>query len=114
MTDLISRITDAIIRQEGMPADYKNPGNCRAAPWRTKPVIENGFWKPATRAEGIAGAAHVVALRIARGETLTQLISAWAPPSDGNATDAYIKNVMDWGGIPDAAVPLWDYLEIPT
>lgn len=97
-----------------MPTDYPNPGNLRAAPWRIAPTIEKGFWKPATRKEGIAGAAHVVALRIARGETLTQLITAWAPPSDGNATDAYIKNVKEWADIPLVNVPLWDYLDIPT
>lgn len=67
MTNLIERITEAIFRQEGMPLDYHNPGNLRGAPWLTKPVIEKGFWQPASRAQGVAGAAHVIALRIAMG-----------------------------------------------
>src|ERR1019366_2897499 len=44
MTDLIQRIVNAIIRQEGMAADYTNPGNLRGAPWRTDPLIQKAFW----------------------------------------------------------------------
>jgi len=78
MTDLIQRIVEAIIRQEGMPSNWTNPGNLRAAPWLSNPVIHNGFWIPVSRSQGIAGIAHCVALRIAMGENLAQLISAWA------------------------------------
>lgn len=116
MTNLIERLTEAILRQEGMGPTYKNPGNLRGAPWIVKPEITNGFWVPNTRMQGMAGAAHVVALRIARGESLRKLITAWAPPSDGNDTEAYIKNVSTWAAIPNVDVPLWTYLEetIPT
>lgn len=110
MNDLIERITNAIIRQEGMPLDYPNPGNLRGAPWLKSPLIEHGFWKPDSRAQGVAGAAHVVALHIAEGDNLRALISRWAPPSDGNATEAYIQNVATWAAIPDADAPLWDYV----
>lgn len=113
MTDLIQRITEAIIRQEGMGPENTNPSNCRTAPWRVNPPIVGGFWKPATRAEGVAGAAHVVALRIAMGQSLTQLISAWAPPSE-NDTLKYIANVKEWAAIPNEEVPLWDFIDIPT
>jgi hypothetical protein len=109
MNDLIQRIANAIFRQEGMPADNVNPGNLRAAPWLTNPLISNGFWIPLTRGEGVAGAAHVVALRIAMGQSLTQLISAWAPASDGNATATYIANVKDWAAIPDEHQPLYNF-----
>ena len=109
MNDLIQRVTNAIIRQEGMPADFKDPGNLRAAPWRQRAVIVHGFWCPASRAEGVAGAAHEVALRIAEGQTLFQLIRAWAPPSENN-TSAYVQNVAEWAAIPDINVALWDYL----
>ena len=108
MTDLIQRITEAIFRQEGMPPDYPNPGNLRGAPWSNSPIIRNGFWQPHSRAEGIAGAAHVVALRIAMGQSLTTLISAWAPPSDHNNTLQYIANVKEWVAIKDEDAPLWD------
>lgn len=115
MNDLIERITNAIFRMEGMPPDYFNPGNLRSAPWLVNPTIEHGFWKPASRAAGIAGAAHCVALRISMGQNLMQLIAAWAPPSDGNNTTRYIANVALWAEIPSATEPLWNFIEtIPT
>ena len=111
MNDLIQRLVNAIVRQEGMPLDYPNPGNLRRAPWLTSPVIEHNFWKPVSRAQGVAGAAHLVALHVAEGNTLTQLISIWAPASDGNDTAAYIAHVKEWASIPDENVPLWNFLE---
>lgn len=110
MNDLIQRLVSAIFRQEGMPGDYPNPGNLRGAPWLVRPIIANGFWHPKSRQEGIAGAAHVVALHIARGESLVQLIGSWAPPSE-NDTATYIKNVKEWAGIADEHVPLMNYLD---
>ena len=114
MNDLIQRLVNAIIRQEGMPPDWFNPGNLRGAPWLTSPNIQHGFWRPASREEGIAGAAHLVALHVAEGNTLTQLISIWAPASDGNDTSAYIEDVKEWAAIPDATVPLWSFLLPPA
>ena len=110
MNDLIQRITEAIFRQEGEPALVLNPGNCRFAPWLPDPVIKNGFWVPPSRQAGIAGAAHVVALRIAEGQSLTQLIAAWAPPEDHNQTGKYIQNVKEWANIPNENVPLWNFI----
>lgn len=123
--DLTQRIFNAIIKQEGMPADWTNPGNCRDCPWfvysprvngRQYPdgavvAYKNGFWVPRTRAEGIAGGLHVVALRIAEGESLVELITAWAPPSDSNNTAAYIAHVKKWAKIPNKTVPLWNFIE---
>lgn len=113
MTTIIERITEAIFRQEGHDPEFKNPGSLRGAPWLTHPIIENGFWVPFTRSQGVAGAAHVVALRIAMGQSLRQLISAYAPPGDHNNTEAYIKNVSEWADIPNVDVPLWSYIEAP-
>ncbi len=110
MNDLVQRITNAIFRQEGMPLTWHNPGNLRRAPWLTNPTIADNFWHPSTRAEGVAGAAHVVALHIAEGNTLTQLIGIWAPPSE-NDTKAYIMNVKEWAQIPDQNAPLLNYIE---
>jgi hypothetical protein len=127
MTDLIQRLAEAIFRQEGMGEEHTNPGNLRDCPWfpvrnagkmdryypGTSPLqfvqYEQGFWKPRSRPEGVAGAVHVIALRIAQGESLRQLISAWAPPSE-NDTEAYISNVKNWARIPDDCVPLWSFL----
>jgi hypothetical protein len=72
------------------------------------PTVTNGFWVPPSREAGVAGVAHVVALRIAMGQSLTQLISAWAPPSDHNDTATYIANVKNWCSIADENAPLWD------
>ena len=128
MNDLVERIFNAILRQEGMPSDWTNPGNLVACPWfpylgpMDGPVLPqrypdgtvvqflDGFWNPPTRAIGIAGGGHCVALRIAEGQTLTQLISAWAPAADGNATAIYIANVKAFASIPDENVPLWSYI----
>ena len=113
MTDLIQRITLAIFRQEGHDQEFTNPGSLRAAPWLTNPIIVNGFWEPYTRMQGVAGAAHVVALHIAEGQSLRQFITGYAPPGDNNNTEAYIKNVSEWGAIPNVDVPLWTYMEAP-
>lgn len=111
MTNLIERIVDAIIRQEGEPADALNPGNLRGAPWLTNPVIDNdGFWVPVSRAQGVAGMAHVVCLHIAEGNSIAQLIEDWAPGSDGNNTAQYIANVVSWAAIPNANSPLLDFI----
>lgn len=107
---LIDALTQAIFRQEGNSGGT-NPGNLRGAPWYNDPLIANDFWRPPTRAIGIAGAAHLVALHIAEGNSLTQLISIWAPASDGNNTAQYIQNVKQWAGIPDENQPLWNFIE---
>lgn len=122
MNDLIERIVNAIIRQEGMPSDYINPGNLRGAPWRQSfrytPPTKDGFWDPPTRAEGLAGLVHEVALHVAEGHTLAQFIGGipevyggFAPSADHNDTEAYIANVKEWANIPDETQPLWNYLE---
>ncbi len=113
MEPLIERITEAIFKQEGMDPTYRNPGNLRGAPWVTNPEIKNGFWNPVCRAAGVAGAAHVVALHIAKGDSLQKLLTGWAPPTE-NDTETYVKNVAKWAEIPDVDKPLWELLEIPT
>ena len=110
MNDLIQRIAYAIIRQEGMPTSNNNPGNLRNAPWLPNPVIVNGYWKPDRRIIGTAGLLHIVALRIAEGKSLAQLITSFAPPTDKNPTSQYILNVKAWANIQDENVALWNYL----
>lgn len=110
MTDLLFKLCSAIATQEGR-AFSNNPGDLRAAPWIENPNIVGGFWLPATRAQGIAGMYHQVALDIARGKTLKQLIEKWAPPNE-NATATYLANVKTWTGIADENQPLQELLEI--
>jgi hypothetical protein len=117
MNDLITRIVNAIIRQEGAPATAHNPGNLRGAPWMANPVIADGFWLPSSRAMGVAGLAHLVSLHIAEGNTLTDFIAGhpgvyggFAPGADGNNDPVYIADVMKWAKVPDATVPMWNFL----
>ncbi len=118
MNDLIQRIVNAMIRQEGMGPQYVNPMNLRGAPWLAHPTLHNNFWVPASRVVGIAGGAHLVALHIAQGNSLTDFIaghpgiySGFAPGADNNNTVAYIKNVAEWANIPDVNVPMWNFIE---
>jgi len=117
VNDLVQRIVNAMIRQEGMSADYANPMNLRGAPWLSAPLIQNGFWKPVSRAVGVAGGAHLVALHIAQGNSLTDFIAGhpgvyagFAPGADNNNTVTYIADVKQWAGIPDETLPLWNYI----
>ncbi len=122
MNDLIQRIVNAMIRQEGMAHDYANPMNLRGAPWLSAPLIQSGFWKPVSRSVGIAGGAHVVALHISQGNSLTDFIAGhpgvyggFAPGVDHNDPATYIKNVSEWAEIPDVNLPLWNFIEqVPT
>lgn len=122
--DLLFNICSAIATQEGWFADpsksagakamreRNNPGNLRAAPWVTAAMIEGGYWKANTAAQGIAGLYHQVALDIARGVTLRALINKWAPAADGNDPGTYLHNVMSWSGISNADIPLCALLSI--
>jgi hypothetical protein len=116
MTDLIYQIACAIATQEGFfVADSRsqrnhNPGNLRAAPWLANAKVDGGYWQAASDAEGMAGLLHQIALNVARGYSLRRLIAAWAPASDGNNPDVYLKNVAAWCGIGDVDVPLMTLL----
>ena len=115
---LINGIVAAVIRQEGRDSACTNPGDLEGAPWLPKPWPMLGrFWNPATRAIGVAGLAHVIALHVAQGNSLTDFIaghpgvySGFAPGADHNDPAAYIANVQAWSGIPDATVPLWSFI----
>jgi hypothetical protein len=132
--ELCDSIVSAIVREEGRPLDDTNPGDLRDAPWFPgEPPIVDGtpyrvvsrrthydktpvayrlqsgnnepFWNPRSRAEGLAGAFHVVALHVAELNSLAELISDWAPPVE-NKTSVYLANVQKWTGITDSSVPL--------
>jgi hypothetical protein len=115
--NLIYKLACAIATQEGffepntVAVRNNNPGNLIEAPWLSNQTGKAGFWIAASIQIGMAGAMHLIMLHIAEGNTLTQLIDAWAPPESGNNPTVYIQNVMTWTGIPDANVSLWNYLE---
>jgi len=95
-----------------VPFKNKNPGDLRAAPWLSNAKIENGFWVADTVGQGIAGLYHQVALNVARGYSLRKLITAWAPATDGNDPEAYLKFVQCRTGILNPDVPLQDFLQL--
>jgi hypothetical protein len=119
---LIDSLANAIATAEGffvngsLPQRNNNPGDLRAAPWLTNPILSNGFWTAATLGAGIAGLQHQLALDIARGWTLKQLIYAWAPPTDNNKTDVYlsetVRRLAQQGIVVNVDVPLQNYLKI--
>lgn len=120
-TDLVRRIADGIIQQEGMPPEYDNPGNLRGCPWLnpSSPFarITAGFWRPGSRRIGVAGLHHIAALHIAQGNSLNDFIAGhpgvyagFAPGADGNKPDIYVSNLMKWCGISDKNAPLWNLI----
>lgn len=49
---------------------------------------------------GIRAAARILNTYSARGlDTIREIVSTWAPPSDNNPTEKYVKNVGEWTGI---------------
>lgn len=91
---------------EGGSRSYRNhnPGNLRASPFADK--IVDGF---AVFRNDFVGfmALHWDLMQKARGQTVTgldgkstlrQLIYVWAPPSDNNNTEAYLKNIVQKTG----------------
>lgn len=119
MINLIYNLCSAIATQEGYyspdptvrPRRDHNPGDLIDAPWLTHPKHDGGFWQAETDAKGIAGLFHQVALDIARGMSLRQLIYSWAPPKQNNSA-AYLASVAMWCAIGDVDAPLWNLLEI--
>ena len=122
MQGLIEAIANAIATAEGffvngaLPQRLNNPGDLRAAPWLQHPVVAGGFWNSPSIGAGVAGLLHQIALDIARGQSLQQLIYAWAPPSDGNNTANYLKETVRrlaaQGFTIDPQVPLQNYLTV--
>jgi hypothetical protein len=125
MNDLLFRLASAIATAEGffvegvVPQLDNSPGDLRAAPWLKNPALKHGFWVARSVAEGVGGLYHQLALDIARGFTLRQLIYAWAPPNDANRTENYLKETARRTGLPyltpeeaGKEQPLWDYLTI--
>ena len=95
------------------PLGYRinNPGNIRWRSenhWRGQVANIEGFVEFATRQNGIR--AHVLLahnLIIDHGaNSLSKLITLWAPPTDGNDTDAYIRTVASITGITDYDTPI--------
>lgn len=117
MIDLLGKLASAIASAEGyfvpnsLPSRNNNPGDLRGAPWLQHPKIVNNFVVFESAQSGIAGLYHQVALDIARGATLRQLIVKWAPPAENN-TSNYLAETARRVGIVNVDQPLQELLEI--
>lgn len=116
-SNILFNLASAIATEEGyfvsgsLPARNNNPGDLRAAPWLVKPVIQGGFWVAGSRAAGIAGLYHQIALDIARGVNLRKLIYKWAPPTENNSAQ-YVSDTARRVGITDLDEPLQNLLDL--
>ena len=96
-----------------LPSRMFNPGDLRGAPWLPKPNLVNGFIQFDSVAQGVAGLVHQLALDIARGQSIQQLIYGYAPPSDGNNSENYLLETCRRMGIDpgkDLDTPLQNFL----
>ena len=94
--------TEAVEKPKGGNVNAMNVGNIR-------PVGGTGFVQPQSFEEGIKGIdENLKAYGSKHGiNTLRGVISRWAPPSDNNDTEAYIRNVSQKTGIkPDEKIDL--------
>jgi hypothetical protein len=97
-----------------LPNRDSNPGDLRLAPWVQHPIVQGGFWRPTSLAEGIAGLYHQLALDISRGWTLRQVVYTYAPPADHNDSANYLAETARRMGMTPAEVdvPLWTFMAI--
>lgn len=97
-----------------LPNTDNNPGDLRLAPWVQHPTVVKGFWRPTSLPEGVAGLYHQLALDIARGWSLRQLVYSYAPPSDGNNSANYLSETGRRMGILPTQfdTPLWSFLTL--
>ena len=94
--------TEAIEKPKGGGVNTMNVGNIR-------PVGGTGFVQPQSFEEGIKGIDENLKVYGSKHgiNTLRGVISRWAPPSDNNDTETYIKNVSQKTGIkPDEKIDL--------
>jgi len=121
MTRRVDLLIDAIVQHEGwaFPCEQNefkgsrsyrnhNPGNLRSSPFAVATV--GGFAVFRTDQVGLM-ALHWDLLQKAKGNTVTglsgkstirELISKYAPPSDNNNTEAYIKEVCVLTGFQES------------
>lgn len=111
---LITAIAKAIATMEGFftsgtrAARNNNPGNLRdpnGRIWPELPRDSGGFVIFPSASAGWAALERDLGIKAARGWSISQIISAWAPASDGNNTSAYIRYVSGQVGVaPDVPV----------
>lgn len=112
------QIAKAIERMEGQGRSVRNnnPGNIwdgvsgqkTRRIWPNIPIDEQGFLVFPSYDAGFALLVDQVQKKINRGLSLRQLINEWAPPKGevvngfdlSNDTSTYVRNVVQWTGLP--------------
>lgn len=83
-----------------------NPGNIRSNSdlfqGEIRPSKDNSFKQFKTMAYGYRAVFRILSnyYRNYKLDTIRKMIGRWAPPEDNNHTEAYIKAVSDYSGIP--------------
>lgn len=123
MTHPVELLACAIATQEGffapiqngqipLPALLNNPGDLRFASQPGAIPEPNAgphaLAKFASLNLGVTALYRQLWLQVAEGQTVRQIISQWAPPTENN-TSAYLDNILSWTGLP-ADTPLLDLL----
>lgn len=101
----------AIGREEGAlepgsrPFRNNNPGDLEYHPWMdafgAKLEAETVYRRARfavfpSMDQGYAALARLLTFPLYKGKTVHQALNEFAPPSDGNNTSAYEKNVCEW------------------
>ncbi|MDR1102958.1 MAG: structural protein P5 [Tannerella sp.] len=84
--------------------DNNNPLNIRhnkdVFQGETVPSKDRAFKQFKTMACGYRAAFVTLGTYLTRGRnTVEKIVSAWAPPEDGNRTEDYIRHVETWSGV---------------
>lgn len=94
--------------KDNLPRGYRNnnPGNIRINSdlfqGEIRPSKDKSFKQFETMAYGYRAVFRILSnyYRNYKLDTIRKMIGRWAPPEDNNHTEAYIKAVSDYAGIP--------------
>jgi hypothetical protein len=107
----MTRLAQLIAHNEGfgvpgaVPTTHNNPGDLRHSPHSQHPVGEpNSIGAIDTVADGWADLERQLELYAQRGFTLRELAYTYAPPADGNPTEAYLASITSGLNLPDTAL----------
>lgn len=97
----MTKLARLIAKEEGygepgaIPTTHNNPGDLRHSPHSTHPVDKpNAIGQIDTPEEGWADLERQLQIYAKRGLTLRQMVEIYAPPSDGNRTEQYLRDLL--------------------
>lgn len=94
-----------------IPRRLNNPGDLKFAGQLNATKDETGFARFSSPQAGIVGLYRQILASMARGISLRQLITGWAPPNENDTSNYLAETIRRLGGI-DPDVPLWDLIEL--